>query len=182
MTARVKGTAIRGLFRFAKDRVEGGIPETLSRLDDDDRVRFESRILASSWYPYELYGALLEALCPDGDESFLIDLGRDLASQDAGATFKIVALFASVETMLQRSSLFWERHCDTGEFETVDVELGKGTGVLRDFPEVHPYHCRLLTGWIEGMGMAAGASEAEVTKTRCVHRGDPECRYEGRWS
>ena len=94
----------------------------------------------------------------------------------------IVALFASVETMLQRSSLFWTRHCDTGRFETLETAKGSGVGALRDFPGVSPLHCTLLTGWIEGMGEAAGASEATTEKVKCVHRGDPWCEYHGRWT
>lgn len=182
--AQIKGTALRGLLKHAREGGHpGGIPGALAALPAPSRGVFAQRILASGWYPYAAYADLLEALVGStGDRSaHLRELGRWLAAQDAGTTFKVVALFASVETMLQRSSLFWTRHCDAGVFETVDVQKGSGAGVLRDFPDVSPLHCTLLTGWIEGMGEAAGAQRATVEKVRCVHRGDAWCEYRGRW-
>jgi hypothetical protein len=182
--AQVKGTALRGLLKYAKEGGHaGGIGGLVAVLPPESRAVFGQRILASGWYPYTAYTDLLAGLVgPARDHSAqLIQLGRWLATQDAGTTFKVVALFASVETMLQRASLFWTRHCDTGVFETVDVQKGSGVGVLRDFPEVSPLHCTLLTGWIEGMGEAAGAKKATAEKVLCVHRGDRHCEYRGSW-
>jgi hypothetical protein len=182
--AQIKGTALRGLLKFAREGGHpGGIPGALAALPDATRAHFDRKILASAWYPYEAYAGLLTVFAPGGTRSDaqLHQLGRWLAVQDAGTTFKVVSLFASVETMLQRAGLFWSRHCDTGTFETTSIQKGSGGGVLRDFPDVSPLHCRLLTGWIEGMAEAAGAAKAQAEKIRCVHRGDPVCEYRGSW-
>jgi predicted hydrocarbon binding protein len=181
--AQIKGTALRGLLKLAKDGGHpGGIAGALATLPPPLRAHFDHRILASAWYPYEAYAGLLEVLTPARDsEAHLHQLGRLLASFDAGTTFKIVALFASVEKMLTRSSLFWTQHCDTGSFDTVEMGKGSSVGQLRGFPDVSPHHCRLLNGWIEGMAEAAGANTARSEKTRCVHRGDPCCEYRGSW-
>jgi hypothetical protein len=183
--AQIKGTALRGLLKHAKEGGHpGGIAGAVGELPTATRAIFGQKVLASAWYPYEAYADLLEVLAGRTHESaaHLRELGRWLAMQDAGTTFKVVALFASVETMLQRASLFWARHCDTGTFETIDVQKGSGAGVLRDFPDVSPLHCTLMTGWIEGMGEAAGATKATVEKVRCVHRGDTWCEYRGVWA
>ena len=182
--AQIKGTALRGLLKHAKDSVPGGVPALIAALPERSRGVFDHRVLASSWYPYQAYADLLEGLAGGARDraAYLHELGRHLAVQDAGTTFQVVALFASVETMLQRASLFWTRHCDTGRFETLETAKGSGVGALRDFPGVSPLHCTLLTGWIEGMGEAAGASEATTEKVKCVHRGDPWCEYHGRWT
>jgi hypothetical protein len=184
--AQIKGTAVRGLLKHAKESYPGGIDAVLATLAAPTRALFDQRILASSWCPYPAYTGLLAALADrhrEGREraTYLHELGRWAAAQDAGTTFKIVSMFASVETMLQRASLFWSRHCDTGVFETTDVQKGSGAGVLREFPDVHPLHCTLLGGWIEGMGEAAGARRATTTKVKCVHRGDRWCEYRGVW-
>jgi hypothetical protein len=182
--AQIKGTALRGLLKHAKEGGHpGGIAGLLDELPPAAREVFDRRILASGWYPYLAYAELLNALTARASDrgAFLHQLGRQLAKQDAGTTFKVVALFASVETMLQRSSLFWTRHCDTGTFETIDVQKGSGAGVLRDFPDVSPLHCTLLGGWIESMAETAGASKATTEKVRCVHRGDAWCEYRGSW-
>ena len=182
--AQIKGTALRGLLKHAKEGGHpGGIAGLLGELPPAARAVFDQRILASGWYPYGAYASLLDVLAARARDrnAFLHQLGRLLAEQDAGATFKIVALFASVETMLQRSSLFWTRHCDTGTFETIDVQKGSGAGVLRNFPDVSPLHCTLLTGWIESMAETAGSTRATAEKVQCVHRGDAWCEYRGVW-
>ena len=184
--AQIKGTAIRGLLKRVKETgYAGGIPAILAELPPASLKTFDHRILASGWYPYDSYGDLLTVvhrrLHGERDDA-LVELGRWLAKQDAGTTLKIFALFASVETMLQRGPFFWPRHCDTGVFETVDVQKGSGVGVLRDFPGVHPLHCRLLAGWVEGMAVVAGAHTVRSEKVKCVHRGDAWCEYRGSWT
>jgi hypothetical protein len=140
--AQIKGTAIRGLLKQVKESGHaGGIPAILAELPPASHKTFDHRILASGWYPYDSYGDLLTVVHRrlHGERSDdLVDLGRWLAKQDAGTTLKIFALFASVETMLQRGQFFWPRHCDTGTFVTVDVQKGSGVGMLSTSPASIP--------------------------------------------
>ena len=183
--AKIKGFAIRGLLRYVKESgFPGGIPAALAELPPSTAEAFQRRILHASWYPYAAYGDLLavvDRVLGRGDLSLMPEIGRFAARGDAGAGFKVVAFFTSVETLLRRSSLFWERYCDTGSFETTDVQAGSGIGMLKDFPDVAPSHCHLLTGWIDGMARVAGAKTVAVEKTLCVHRGDRWCEYRGTW-
>jgi hypothetical protein len=184
--AQIKGTALRGLLRHIKESgFPGGIPAAIAGLPPATREIFATRILASGWYPYAAYANLLTVIAPPAGPQrapFLVELGRGLARRDAGTTFKIVAMFASAETMLERSALFWTRHCDTGSFTTVEMKKGSCGGLLSGFPDIDPLHCALVAGWIEGMAVAAGAKAATVDKTRCTHRGDPHCEYRVGWT
>lgn len=184
--AQIKGFAIRGLLKFVKESdLSGGIPGVLARLPADARPSFDVPIDAGEWYPYAAYAGLLKAVdrsVRGGDDEHYRRLGLYAAQQDVNTLFKIVAAFSSVEKLLQRSVVIWRRYCDTGDFVTADVSRGGGTGILRNIPEVAPEHCRMLLGWVEGMALAAGAKTVTVTKTRCVHRGDPHCEYQGTWT
>ena len=184
--AQIKGFAIRGLLKYVKESdMARGISGVLAHLPADSRPSFESPIDASAWYPYAAYAGLLEAVdraMGGGDDAHYRRLGLYAARQDVNTLFKIIAAFSSVEKLLQRSVVIWRRYCDGGAFVTPDVSRGRGTGILRDFPEVAPEHCRLLLGWVEGMALAAGAKTVTVKKTRCIHRGDPHCEYQGTWS
>ena len=183
--AQIKGTALRGLLRHAKEGGHpGGVAGLVAQLPDSSRAVFDRRILASNWYPYEVYADLLNGFVGSARDrtAYLHQLGRLLAKQDAGSTLKVVALFGSVERLLQRAAIFWSRHCDTGTFDTVEPQPGsRATVVLRDFPGISPLHCTLMTGWIEGIAEAAGATRAHAEKVRCVHRGDAWCEYRGTW-
>ena len=183
--AQVKGTAVRGVLKYVKESgFAGGIPAVIAQLPDRSREVFGQRVLSSSWVPYAAYADLLVAVdrtFSHGDQSLMHPLGRWLGEQDLGTTFKIVALFASVETVLQRSMLFWGRHCDVGTFETLEATHGRAVGAIKEIPDIHPMHCRLVAGWIEGIGAGAGGHEVAVRHDRCVHRGHPWCEYTGTW-
>lgn len=184
--AQIKGFAIRGLLKYVKQSdLTGGIQGVLAHLPADARPSFESAIDEKEWYPYEAYAGLLQAVdraMGGGNDAHYRRLGLFAADQDVNTLFKIIAAFSSVEKLLQRSVVIWRRYCDTGNFVTADVSREGGTGILRDIPEVAPEHCRMLLGWVEGMALAAGAKSVTVEKTRCVHRGDPHCEYQGTWT
>ncbi len=182
--AKVKGAAIRGVLKYVKSSgLTGGIGSVVAALPVEARTAFEAPILVSHWYPYQAFAALLEELDRrfEHEKDLFHQYGRWSARQDAGTIFRLVSVFASVERLLPMSTLFWSRHCDSGRFETTQVQKGGGVGLLRGFPEIHPLHCRLLTGWIEGMVTVVGAGEVHVQHTRCVHRGDELCEFTGTW-
>lgn len=184
--AQIKGFAIRGLLKYVKESdLTGGIPEVLAHLPADARPSFEAPVDEREWYPYAAYAGLLQAVdraVGGGGDAHYRRLGLYAAEQDVNTLFKIIAVFSSVEKLLQRSVVIWRRYCDTGAFVTAEVSRGRGTGILRDFPGVAPEHCRLLVGWVEGMALAAGAKTVSVEKTLCVHRGDSHCEYQGTWT
>jgi predicted hydrocarbon binding protein len=181
----VKGTALRGVLHYLK--VTGGdIPDVLALLPQESRSAFDSPILVTSWYPYDAYVALLEAVTQrraGGSLDLLPEIGRWLAMQDTGMFFKLVVSLASIETMARRCPEFWMHHCDTGTLEctSIDVKRRTGTAVIRGVPGIHPAHCGLVGGWIEGMAEGAGARGMKVRQVECAALGHSECRFEGAW-
>lgn len=185
--ARIKGFAIRGLLRYVKTSSRpGGIPAVLARLPAPFAEHFKSQVNSSAWYPYEVFGALLrsvDATLGKGDLALVREIGLRSAVEDSGTIFKIIATIASVETIVRRSPIFWQKYCDTGLIDVIEVEKGHFRVALKDFPGIDEAHCRLITGWIEGMAQAAASSKTlALEQVRCVHRRDPWCEYEGRWA
>jgi hypothetical protein len=184
--AQIKGTMIRGALKFIKHcHHPGGIPAVLATLPPEAAARFTRPILTSEWYPYEAYTTLLAAIDHElgrDDLSLMATLGRFAARQDLSGVFKVISVLASIPRILQSSSIFWSRYCDAGVFEITDLRPDGGTGVVRDFPTIGRHHEAMLTGWIEGIGLAAGAKTASVELARSVHRGDPCSEYRMRWT
>ena len=164
----------------------------LDTLAPSDRALFESRILTSSWYPYRTFTSLLEAIdretpTANGEgnhrgPSRMFRVGEFSGSQDAGTIFKIVMTLSSVERVISACPRFWKRYCTEGAFEVLEVEKDRLRVALVDFPDIDPRHCELSAGWMKGLGEAAGARNAALEKTHCVHRGDARCEYVGTWS
>jgi hypothetical protein len=180
---QIKGVALRGLLKTAK---ESGWPKEalVAAIPEAQRGAFKKSIVASSWYPYEAFTALAHAVVAHtgGDIAICRRIGREAAVRDLGTTFRIITAMASIDFLLGRSQVFWSSYCDRGELRLDTKDANSFRGRMQGFPEIDPAHCLIIEGWLEGMGTALGAVDMTSRQVRCVHRGDPLCEFEGRWS
>ena len=184
--ARMKGMAILGLFRIVKDSAgKDRIAELIAALPAADRPLYERPILAGEWYPYAAYANLLAAVTGslgDGRAEFAASVGHAAAEMDVGSVFKIVSVILSPRRALQAAGMLWSRYCDTGRFVMTRIDDESGEGHIEGFPGISREHERLLTGWIAGIGQAAGAREPQVTLVASVHGGASVSGYQMRWA
>jgi hypothetical protein len=182
----MKGMAILGLFRIVKELAgKDRIGELIAGLPASDQSLYERPILAGEWYPYEAYANLLAAVTRSlggGRHEFTASLGRSAAEMDVGTIFKIVSVILSPRRALQAAGMLWSRYCDTGRFVMTRIDDESGEGHIESFLGISSEHERLLTGWIEGIGSAAGAREPQVTLVASVHGGAPVTGYRMRWA
>jgi hypothetical protein len=183
--ASVKGFAVRGLLRSIKDN-GWSIPDVIAALPASELPAFAKPVVVSNWYPYSAFVALVRALearhGEGADFALCRRLGRQSASRDLGTTFRIISAMASVDFLLKRGQVFWGQYCDRGR---IVLEAPKPLSFLarmEGFPEIDAGHCRLIEGWLEGLGAALGAEGMTCRQTQCVHRGDPVCEYLGEWA
>ena len=184
-TTQIKGFAIRGLLKYVKESGNpGGIPALMRRLDPTVEEHYQAKILSSKWYPYEAFLGLLHIIDSEigqGDRAMMPTLGEFSGRQDAGTIFRFVAALSSIETIVARADTLWQRYCDSGRFEVVELAPGQLSMALEGFPHIDPAHCALIAGWIRGLGRAAGAVRPDIEQVRCVHRGDARCEFAGTW-
>lgn len=181
--SRIKGFAIRGLLKSLKES-GGTIPAVLAALPPGARAAFDQPIVASAWYPYETFAALGQAIVQvhgTGDPAVVRDFGRRAAARDLGTTFRIISAITSLEFFLNRLQILWSKYTDAGRMQLAELEANRFLVRLEDFPHIDLTHCVSTEGWIEGMGTAMGARGMQARQTRCVHRGDPLCEFEGSW-
>ena len=183
---QIKGAAIRGLLKFVKSsQLPGGIDRVVSELPSEVKPVFERQILSGDWYPYEAYSELLDVMARihgNGEEAFVETLGRYAARQDLGGIFEAITVLASIPKILETASHLWNRYCDSGIFEIVSIGEEKGIGRITEFPNITKNHAVLLNGWIEGVGLAAGAKTAKVSHLRAIYLGDDHCEFDMRWT
>jgi hypothetical protein len=101
---------------------------------------------------------------------------------DVGSIFKIVSVILSPKRALQGAGMLWSRYCDAGRFVMTRIDDESGEGHIEGFPGISSEHERLLTGWIEGIGRAAGAREPQVALVASVHQGAHVTGYQMRWT
>ncbi len=181
--ARIKGFGLRGALKYAK--TQGIDPRDLvAGLPGEIRAAFSQTIHQSEWYPYEAFAALLRELdrrLASPGRDVMRDMGNAAARQDVSGMFRIVTYISSPESAGARAGIFWERYYDKGKLMADEARPGYLRTRIEGFPEIDPLHCRVLAGWIEGLGMVWGARNIAVRHTECVHRGDAHCVYEATW-
>jgi hypothetical protein len=181
--AKIKGFGLRGLLKFAKEK--GVAPgDIVRKLPEAIRPIFAEPIMHGDFYPYEAFGALLEVVDAElgkGDGAFVREFGQFAARQDVGGIFRIVSFITSPETAVKRAGVFWSRYCDTGKLVTEEARAGAFRVAMENFPGIHPLHCRLLEGWIVGLGEVWGVKEIRSEQIECVHRGGTRCVFAGGW-
>jgi hypothetical protein len=182
--ASIKGFAIRGLLKSVKER-GGSIAAVIAALPEAERASFARPIVASAWYPYAAFAALVRAIDRiqgKGDLTYARELGRAAAGRDLGGTFRIISAMASPRFLVERGHMFWGKYCDAGTLRLKMREDRLFDARLEGLPEIDEAHCLLIEGWLEGLGKALGAVGMVSRQTRCVHRGDAVCEFEGRWN
>jgi hypothetical protein len=181
---QVKGLAVRGLLKSVKES-GWSIPAVIAAMPEAQRAVFARPIVVSAWYPYDAFASLLstvDQMHGQGDLALCRDLGRTGAVRDLGTTFRIISIMTSVEFVVKRGQVFWSKYCDTGTMVLEKHREGGFKGRLEGFPGVAHGHCRMIEGWLEGMGTALGAKDMATQQTRCVHQGADCCEFEARWS
>jgi hypothetical protein len=181
--SQVKGVAIRGLLKSVKER---GWPvgDVVAGLPEPARASFVRSIVASTWYPYPVLTGLLETierLHGEGGFALTRAFGARAAQRDLGTTFKIITAIASLEFFLKRAQVFWAQYCDTGQLLLERYSADGFVLRLDGFPAIHPGHCTLIEGWLEGIAIALGAEGDQCRQTLCVQRGDPRCEFTSTW-
>ena len=184
-TASVKGFALRGLLRAVKDN-GWSIATVIAALPEEAKASFANPVISSAWYPYRAFAALARTIesVHGSPSNFALcrRLGHASAARDLGATFRIISAMASVEFLLKRGQVFWGQYCDRGRMVLEAPSSLSFLARMEGFPEIDAAHCRLIEGWLEGLGEALGAVEMTCRQVRCVHRGDPDCAYLGAWT
>lgn len=182
--ARIKGFAIRGLLRYAKEYEPGSIRPLIESLSAEIREVFVRPITISQLYPYEAFSELLRAIdrrFGRGDLSLCAKIGEISAERDINGIFKAALGLFGPKILLRRANILWSKYCDTGRFVPIDISDHSFLQRLEGFPEIDEAQCRLLDGFMRKFGKLVTGFEVEMRHTTCVHHGGEFCEWQGTW-
>jgi uncharacterized protein DUF2378 len=183
--AQVKGTAVGASVRFVSERFgASSLAGVLRALPDEDRRLLEGGVLASSWYPMPVFLRFMEEAEKQlgAQEPDLVrQMGRASADYGVKTVYKIFFKIGSPEFIIGRAARVFGSYYDTGTMTVVETAPGRAVLDLAGFAGA-PQFCERIRGWMERTVELAGATGLRSEHTRCVHRGDDRCRFEGTWS
>ena len=178
---RVKGS----MLMFVVKGIRGGGIENFERfLTDGDRELAAQKILPISWYPFESYKRMLDALVAvvaRGDMNVVRQWGRDYGSTIIDGIYRSTIVDGSPYQSLKKYEQRFASFYDFGVVEVTDAGPGTSEVVLRDFDPEWEAIYQLIHGWFGRTAELAGARNPRVEFTSRSWTGDPHTGYSITW-
>jgi len=182
---QVKGSTILARLAFFDERGGREAEErVVARLSPEFQEEIQQGVLASRWYPIDMFIELNRAMDQEfgtGDLSFIRELGRLVAKAVLSGVYKAFAKPGDPRFLFERAAAIWDQFYDSGKLTIADEGDNAIRAFLEDFAKPAREHCLAVTGWIEGNLEFAGAKEIEIEELRCRARGDDVCEFYASW-
>ena len=142
-----------------------------------------SGLLDSVWYPMSLLLNLMRAadsVHGAAQPELPRQMGRASAEAGVRGVYRIFFKVGSPQFIISRAARVFASYYDTGRISVVESRPGRAVLDLVEF-EGSPEFCLRILGWMEKTMELAGAKHLVPDHSRCRHRGDAACRFEGTW-
>lgn len=182
--SHVKGSNLLNRHAFVQDNFgPDAWVRILARLPDADTRLLTPRLLASSWYPFDLYNRLDEAMCQvlaGGDLKLCRTLGEDSARRALSGTYRLY-LKDGAEAILRRLAVLHGSFYDAGSMEV--SHLGQGHCAIRTVyvPRSSATNCLVASGFYRTVVEICGGRQVQVSEANCSANGAPFCLFNVRW-
>ena len=182
---QVKGVVVVATLRFLEERFGGEtLRSLLAELEPGDRAAFDTP-LVSAWYPlpsvlrlmrvaHRRFGAQMPGM--------FREMGRASADYGFSTVYRVFFKLGSPQFIISRGSRVFSTYFRRGRLDVVEAGPGFSNAEMREFEDGGPEYCERILGWIARTLELSGAKQSRVAHVRCVHRGDPVCRFEGTWT
>ncbi len=89
----------------------------------------------------------------------------------------MIQYLVSIESILENSEKYWDKHFDFGSLETSFIKGEKAATVREkispEYRHLHPLTCIYHTGYYTGLcEFTVKSGDVKITETKCVHNGD----------
>ncbi len=180
--AQVKGTILVDFVKTIKADKIGAYDKYLT---DEDKQILSSRILPSSWYPYETFkncfGAVVKVLAKDDMET-VRQWGRIYGEAIITSVYKGVVKEGQPMESLDKYRTYVRNMFDFGEFEGERISDNETLLRIKGFdPDFKPIYY-MMAGWIERSLELCGAKNIECVFQEKAWEGDPETSIKCTWT
>lgn len=183
--SNVKGSNLLNRFAFLRDRFGPAAGKRLIEvLAPEDAARLKPRILATSWYPFDLYNRVDRAICEvfaGGDLNMCREMGADSARRALSGTYRAF-LKDGPGPLLQRLAGLHSTFYDEGRMEVTLLDGGRA--IIRDtyVPQSTRTNCLVAAGFYRTVVELCGGRAVRVTEGGCSANGASHCLFNVIWS
>jgi len=183
---RIKGTALSSAHRYVAERFGQDTWRTVvATLAADERQQIEGGILVSAWYPFALFMRIvrvLEAQLGPQVPRLHREMGRAAADYGLTTFYKIFFKVGSPQFIVSRAAKVWRTYNSSGEMPVPVCEHGHAVVELVGFEDPARELCERLPGFFERTVELSGGRDVKLVHSKCVNRGESNCRFEAWWS
>jgi len=178
------GRALRGVLRTLKDRCEPAVVGRIIQAAGAPEV-FGEPIRALGWYPYAAYRDLLVAadrVAGRGTGSFCRELGAAAGKRDVSTVLRIYIVLSSPERLIRACSKVWSSYyANAGHMDALTWQPEDTTVRICEFSDMHPFHCRLMEGWMISTMDMIGLSAHDLHESECACSGGKHHEFVCTW-
>jgi hypothetical protein len=182
--AKVKGVALMSRVNLLKKAFgEPAWSKVLEQLTPESREIIDRGLLASSWYPEELYrdmNVAIEKALEPGIPNINLKLG-ELSAEEVLTGIYSSKVKDGVEQTIARGPMLWSTFHDTGEVGIEKISENTIRIRITGYAMPHRQHCKGLGSWFQTMVALSGGKNASNRELKCVSKGDSICEWELRW-
>ncbi len=182
--SQVKGSNLLNRHAFVRESFgPEAWDKVLASLTDEDARLLTPRILASSWYPFDLYNRLDQAMCQvlaAGNIELCRTLGEDSARRALSGTYRLYRKDGA-EAILRRLAILHRSFYDSGSMDV--THLGQGHCAIRTVyvPRSTLTNCLVATGFYRTVVEMCGGLDVHVSEGNCSAHGARFCLFNVRW-
>ena len=181
---RCKGNWLGARPRYVRETWgESGVLRVADALGGREREWFMKPPLSFAWFPISALFAMDEVICSDlmgGHLERMVSFGEAIADNDLNVLYRAFFRLGTPHFFLARSHLIFNQYASAGDVRS-KAHPGQCHTVMNDIA-LPRYLCRYgIRGYIRAALNAAGAKNAVVRHSRCVHDGAARCEYESTW-
>jgi hypothetical protein len=181
----VKGSAFTSRVKWLQlNQGDSGLQRLKGAVSPDLASLLDKGPVMSSWYPFDLFIELNEAIdrtFGKGDLGLIRPLGRHGADANLTTIYRLFFKVGTVKWIMARAARLWGMHYDSGRLIVQQVPGKEVEMRIADFATPHQIHCMAVQGWAERSVELSGGKEVALDEIACRARGEDTCRFRITW-
>lgn len=182
---KTKGTTVKSIHSFVKEKWPNNYPDWLDNLPEKSKEIMSSAILATAWYPIKEGAVLptyhLKMFFDDDPLKAAWAAGRYSAEATLTGVYKIFVKVANPGYIIKRASKIMSTY-----YENAILERGEATDksvvlIITKFEDLDQMIEYRIAGWIEKSLELSGCEDIKVKITKSITKGDAVTQYDMTW-
>ncbi len=182
---RTKGTTVKAIQNFVKEKFSAHYNDWLNNLPQKSRDIMNGPIYATDWYPFQEGAVLpthhLKMFFEQNALKAAWQSGRHSADATLTGVYKIFVKVAYPSYIIKRASKITATYYENVVVDSSEETQNSVVVTIIKFEEIDKLIEHRIGGWMERALELSGCKEVKIRITKALSKGDIETRFEISW-